>query len=238
MPFACNCCAKCCMHLRQPAGTTGAPQKGPVFFLAKPAERGPTLFEWEKERLEAKAAELGLSAQILPLQVVFDASVEGGRVVAALWHLAMTSCPFLNDKNLCGVYENRPLACRAFPLFGSRVSWNRFKIKPFASALCPKAIEVKAGGREEFFHALAEAYGECYAAAEKMDLALAFKDIMLHRLLSTPSLKFERGPLESLRARFSSSPVVGALSLARSLGLLQEGELAASLRLIRGDEKP
>ncbi|MEM4389538.1 MAG: YkgJ family cysteine cluster protein [Candidatus Micrarchaeia archaeon] len=236
MPFSCDCCAKCCMHLRQPAGS-GAPQQGPAYFLAEPGERGPTLFEWEKERLEAKAAELGLPVQILPLQVLFDASVEGGRVVVALWHLAMEACPFLSGK-LCGIYEDRPLACRAFPLFGSRVAWNRFRQKPFASALCPRAVEVRARSKEEFFRALAETYGECYTAAERMDLALAFKDIMLHRLLSAPSLKFERGPLEPLRARFSASAVVGALSLARSLGLVKQEELIASMRLIHGDTKP
>jgi len=231
MRFECNSCGKCCRQLRLPSEGP-APQQGPAYFLAPPGERGPTIFEWEKERLEAKANELGVALEILPLQVLFDSSTSG-RIVALLWHQTREPCPFLNEKNLCMIYEDRPLACRAFPLFGSRVSWNRFRRKPFASALCPKAIEVKAGNREGYFRALAEAYGECYTAAERMDLALSFKDILLHRLLSS-SLKFKRGPLPAERPPVS--PVVGAFSLARSMGLLKEEEFIESLRII--EQKP
>lgn len=65
----------------------------------------------EKEVMEKRAKEKDLNLTILPKKVV----IKEGKIIVLDWFLDHDQCPFLNDTNICSIYEARPLICQVFP---------------------------------------------------------------------------------------------------------------------------
>lgn len=65
----------------------------------------------EAETLRAAAKELSIKLNIKPKRV----AIKEGKLVILDWFIDHEICPFLSEKNICKVYELRPLICKEFP---------------------------------------------------------------------------------------------------------------------------
>jgi Fe-S-cluster containining protein len=73
-----------------------------------------------------------------PAEVVFPLFGRGKPVVATAYQLGVNRCPHYREEaglGGCGIYDSRPLSCRAFPVFGHLL----------VSAHCPVVREAKDG---------------------------------------------------------------------------------------------
>jgi len=93
---------------------------------------GVLILPEEKEKIESFAKEFGLEIKILPRIGVSDSKSDGPIKIIAYQLMGKdddgNTCPFLDidSKNrsphggyVCKIYENRPLACSAYPLIES-----------------------------------------------------------------------------------------------------------------------
>ena len=92
--WKCLRCGECCRHLTS-------------------KRFGMPLLPEEAWRLQHLAKRLGVTVNIKPL------ASDGFRVT--LYQMADEVCPFLSG-NRCMIYEQRPIACRAYPLRASGVA--------------------------------------------------------------------------------------------------------------------
>ena len=89
-----------------------------------------TLLPWEVKILKNEAKKRGISIKILPKKFV----LKNNEAVPIDYFLDHDVCPFLS-KNLCTIYEKRPLICRCFPDFElfeklTKKYYEQFKRKP------------------------------------------------------------------------------------------------------------
>ncbi len=86
----------------------------------------------EKERLESLAEKHGIKITILPRIGISEIESKGPQTILAYQMMGKDSdgntCPFLDTESskrsphggyTCKIYENRPLACRAYPIIQS-----------------------------------------------------------------------------------------------------------------------
>lgn len=92
--FSCKNCGECCRNF------------GPLGTLP--------LFLDEKERYDKIAKEKGISLEFVPENILFDKVSQ--TVVCLNWGMKNMPCEFLRKDNFCGIYENRSLICKAFPI--------------------------------------------------------------------------------------------------------------------------
>jgi len=84
----------------------------------------PTVYPWEKRRLEKLAEEHGVRLRFEPI-LVYRAP-EGGGCVAAMYRwLVPGFCPFFDrSSRRCKIHDKKPLACRMYPLILEMPSGN------------------------------------------------------------------------------------------------------------------
>jgi Fe-S-cluster containining protein len=90
----------------------------------------PLVFPWEKRSLEEKASKTGLKLEFKPA-VVFEIDRDTAAVALYRW-IIRGRCPFLDDKGLCRIHEEKPLSCKMFPLL---VGWDDKTLR--VSGACP-----------------------------------------------------------------------------------------------------
>jgi len=75
----------------------------------------PIVFPWEKRELEEIAAEMNIKLGFKPSQAFID---KGGTCVVTLYRWIIQGfCPFFNRASKhCIIHEDKPLACRMYPL--------------------------------------------------------------------------------------------------------------------------
>lgn len=56
--------------------------------------------------------------------------------------LNVTPCPFLDEDNLCSVYEQRPTACREYPHTNRKRFYQLLDLTQKNTAVCPAAFEI------------------------------------------------------------------------------------------------
>jgi len=127
-PFRCTGCGDCCRGFAREK-PDWEPQQGPVIRLSD--EPGLPLMSWEYQRFRSLEAERGKRLDLQPFDGVLD--LQGKRLIVLSYRMGGLECPFfetradlpLGDRSkswgfaqggVCGVYEHRPLACRAYPL--------------------------------------------------------------------------------------------------------------------------
>lgn len=138
--FECSRCGKCCKS----ESVNG--RRGFYAFL----------FDFEVKRLRQSAEKLGIDLQVKPFFVLNDEISKQGIVV--FYEFFSEDCPFYKDG--CLIYAERPLMCRAFPVF---------QTKPFfASMACPAVKGLSQENPKEVF-------GVCFSACEGMD-EVAFRE--------------------------------------------------------------
>ncbi len=94
MKFSCNGCGWCCKNF------------GDLGWLP--------VYNWEKEFLETKAKERGISLKFVPVDLILDKRTNSA--ICFQFGMKNEPCPFLTTDNKCSIYESRPLVCRAYPL--------------------------------------------------------------------------------------------------------------------------
>lgn len=95
MKFTCNSCGDCCSNF------------GDLGTLP--------LFNDEKKRLEELGKNLNISTEFIPENVMMDDIT--GAIFCGNWGMKGNPCPFLDKNNKCLIYKNRPLICKAFPIY-------------------------------------------------------------------------------------------------------------------------
>ncbi len=93
-------------------------------------EDTPLVFPWEKRILEEKASEKRLKLVFKPY-VVYMTSSDTGVVVLYKW-IINGKCPFLDEKGLCSIHRDKPLACKMYPLI---IGWDDNTLR--VSSECP-----------------------------------------------------------------------------------------------------
>ncbi len=96
----------------------------------KREEDMPLVFPWEKRLLEKKAGERGLSLVFKPY-ITYRIS-EGYYAVLMYRWIINGTCPFLDEKGLCSIHKEKPLACRMYPLL---LGWDDGTLR--VSGACP-----------------------------------------------------------------------------------------------------
>lgn len=106
--FACNGCGICCKGRLIPLTLNEARQ-----WLARGGDVAVILEAFDESVWPLQPEQYAHSAQRGVEVVSSEAPI---RVVAVLAGNALTQCPSLREDNLCGVYEERPLVCRIYPM--------------------------------------------------------------------------------------------------------------------------
>lgn len=115
--FACDGCSACCRNL-----ASGEP-RWPTFFeglatlglYALPTRDGLGLASAERRLYLQRGRERGLDIPTRPALAALDTSRDE-RLVVFAWENDVEACHFIAPDNRCSIYEDRPLACRAYPL--------------------------------------------------------------------------------------------------------------------------
>jgi Fe-S-cluster containining protein len=153
--FECKRCGKCCENPGEVA-----------------------IFEWEKEIIKEEAKKLenenineniiapGIAAKFGKLKVILQWKI-----------LNKGKCVFFDEESKsCKIYENRPLACRAYPLACSGI--NLREAKEIIGEECKNAIIPFNYGekitKRELIERLKREYGEIFSWAFRLDIARIF----------------------------------------------------------------
>lgn len=83
----------------------------------------PVVFPWEKRELEKIAAEIGVKLHFKPLQAFIDGN---GVCAITLYRWEIRGfCPFFDKASKrCSIHDDKPLACRMYPLLVEMPSGN------------------------------------------------------------------------------------------------------------------
>jgi Fe-S-cluster containining protein len=82
-----------------------------IYQLASKDNPGLFLWEWEKYKLEPMLKAMNINPE--PFYAIYDTISHQTLVFS--WTIPGNSCPFL-EKDYCGIYNTRPINCRAYPL--------------------------------------------------------------------------------------------------------------------------
>ncbi|MCA1814202.1 MAG: YkgJ family cysteine cluster protein [Halobacteriales archaeon] len=196
--FTCTGCGDCCRGFAREA-PEWEPETGPVLRLS--SEPGLPLLSWEWQRLRRLAQQRGIAPDVQAFDGVLDEPAR--RIVVLSYRLAALECPFLEAKpdlepgprstqwgfargGVCGIYEHRPLACRAYPLVPLR---NGIAL----SLHCPELLDADDARPAE----LDRVYGDSAASAQAFRAAPNIAVRMLHALEARGAVRIAReaGPL-------------------------------------------
>lgn len=106
--FACNGCGICCKNRLIPLTLNEARQ-----WLQRGGDVAVILEAFDESVWPSQPQHYAHSAQRAVEVVSADAPI---RVVAVMAGNALGQCPSLREDNLCGIYEERPLVCRIYPM--------------------------------------------------------------------------------------------------------------------------
>jgi len=220
--FACTGCGDCCRGFAREQDVSWKPQEGPVVRLS--AQPGLPLMSWEWQRLRALAAERGIPFEANPFDAVLDEAHE--RLVVLSYRMLGDACRFLEARadlplgerskawgftmgGVCGIYEHRPLACRAYPLV------------PMARGIalsihCPELVDADPDSDA----ALERIYGDCLPGVRAFQRAPRVAALALERLeaLGDVRLAFEPTEAQAEHAR-AAWPRVDLCDLMAAQGM-------------------
>lgn len=138
-------------------------------------------------------------------------------------------CPFLSfgyGVSKCNIYQDRPLVCRAFPIFhlGFKSAEGMISID------CPEHIipfnDEQTINKEEFYSRLYEIYGDTFLDAFRLELARVWVSDVAEIVLDY----LEENEIELKEKE------IGLLELAVKIGVLTEDEIEDEICFIYSDE--
>jgi Fe-S-cluster containining protein len=125
--FICTQCGECC-HIREKKNITEREESAyknylfkhyGIIYLADLSDITISIFPEEKEALEKESKKMSIKIDIKPKRAIYDKKSE--RLIILDYFINHDVCPFYNKKTkLCGVYAQRPLICRSYPLITAK----------------------------------------------------------------------------------------------------------------------
>ncbi len=210
--FECSKCAKCCTNIRGRLGEGGSDSKLVPFVYEYTSRFNATLYlhEWEVPVLKKKARSIGFELKVNPFLVFWD---DVNRVPVALnWTLDYENCPFLLESKLCSINEEKPLVCRAYPLFLGNL-FNAIETgqpEDVDHGDCPNFVKFEDGSSPQkmrtgdFFNMMFNAYGDCFTGMLQRRQALKITVDLLFDLVKRGSIYPEiiaKDSIERIRKR-------------------------------------
>ena|GEM_PF-5093320 len=180
VPFRCDRSGKCCRDLvvsRKRELEVIRENSGPFYrTLPDRGLKGVMIFDWERKSLEKTLKERGQKGKFEPGMVLIPKDKKLPPIVVK-WLFYYSSCPFIGTDGLCGIYKERPLTCRRFPLGGIGGIFSSIRRGvPVAIPISNLCCDGEKTNLPEFFlspKAMAEkfsaAFGECFSAKVKSD---------------------------------------------------------------------
>ncbi len=129
--FNCTMCGKCC-YFREDKNITKEDEqkyydymysKYGILYLAPLSDITINVWPEEAEKLRRIAIEKGVDVKLRPKRAVYDE--KNNELIILDYFIDHDVCPFFDKKKrTCGVYDDRPLICRAFPLLSTKTTGN------------------------------------------------------------------------------------------------------------------
>lgn len=118
--FSCNGCGHCCRNLAR-EGRLRWPRDfhalAPLGLYLLPTRGGLGLTCEERRTFLQRARDLDLEPpRLVPSLATLHEGPHGPHLVALAWEYDGVTCAFVDDADRCRIHDDRPLACRAFPL--------------------------------------------------------------------------------------------------------------------------
>ena len=199
-PFTCTNCGKCCEDLT----------RGPW--------DGVALQCWEVEPIQKLAQARKITVNVVPLLGNFSCSL--GLFYSFFFLMEAARCPFHDRQQGCLIYQQRPLACRQYPLQLS----GGFTPLVKSDRQCPAAPDFDAAASlqpgKQCFQFLSHVYGTTYFDSVKAELCQNFV-IQIHELIAYHDQRHKKYkvPPPAARARYANLNLLEFLPrFERSLG--------------------
>jgi len=148
--FSCQRCGICCTNIggrfsdseirRIEKGFRELEKLG-IYLAISPKDFSIPLFPEEVKTLLRLSKELKIDFHPLPKLFLVDSKSKSCIVVE--WDLGAGSCPFYDIEKGCLVYENRPLACRSFPVILGLDGYELLKLCPQTRCLDLSSEEIE-----------------------------------------------------------------------------------------------
>ena len=158
--FSCQRCGTCCTNIGGRFSDIEVKliekafrklEKLGIYLAISPKDFSIPLFPEEVNILLKHSKELKIDFHPLPKLFLIDSKDKSCRVIE--WDLGAKSCPFYAVKKGCLVYENRPLACRSFPVILEPDGYKLLKLCPETKHLILSNEEIEKIFVDEVKHA-------------------------------------------------------------------------------------
>ena len=116
--FSCTGCGTCCRNHAsgEPRWPLGFESLAALGLYALPTRDGLGMTSEERAVYVSHAFAHGAVPRLRPALAALDQTGERQRLVVFAWETDTRECLFIAPDERCRIYEDRPLACRAFPL--------------------------------------------------------------------------------------------------------------------------
>lgn len=237
--FECKKCGHCCRYLRRTRELDlTTEEKRPLYILPGIEQTWLSLYEWEVDDFLAAARKLGREVKIIPVLIAIDQLTN--TPLGLVWQLFMDKCPFLNESNLCDIYEKRPLICRLFPVRRSGMFLKTSTLKYediFLDCKSLSQLELPVSSvmeREQFLRAMHEFFGEIYIYSFHQERTQMMLIELLKQLESQNIIKLARGrPVKYVRNMVDRKGVAGLFEFLGEVKKVDRQYLEESMRLIK-----
>jgi Fe-S-cluster containining protein len=120
-PGRCTRCAECC-RFEAPRSLTKEEEETVLIAIFQKtgfiypyglSTAGLDIQSYEYSKLQNLATEKGINLELRPKKVLYDTKRQ--LTIVFDWLLPCAECPFLDARNVCLIYPDRPDLCRLFP---------------------------------------------------------------------------------------------------------------------------
>jgi len=117
--FNCNRSGCCCKNIRrhnnfQKDLFDKQNESGPWYNLINPNDLGVVVYSFEKDMLLELAKKNNLKISFSPHNVIIDE--EQKKVLVIRYMMDQDTCPFLDKKDMCCIFDSNAFICRLYPL--------------------------------------------------------------------------------------------------------------------------
>lgn len=128
IPEKCSRCGECCRFEvaksltkeEEESVLTAIFRKTGFIYPYGLSSPGLDIQSYEYGRIQKLAEEKGINLELRPKKVIYDAKRQ--LTIVFDWLLPCTECPFLQKKNGCSIYSERPDICKLFPDIGQKIA--------------------------------------------------------------------------------------------------------------------
>ena len=196
--FSCARCGQCCTGFLQRIRHSTPPDDYTV-ALVPLVTTGVTLLPWEVNPMLEGARRHQIQVKVVPCTGLLCKTQKS--ILVFEYFLYHEQCPFLSAANKCLIYQDRPLACRSFPIKSSGLLVDRFCegtcpqfINPFGKTVLELNVDVE---MTTFY----QTYGEIYLSRLKTELIYDALCAFVTQLRQQGVLQLARSPEKSQRAQ-------------------------------------